>query len=100
MNTSAAAIESPVSAGKTHEPQVNEARPASLEWIERLVRIDPTSFQSNLGLIETVRDYLAAHGIESVLTYDATGKKANLFATVPAADGNTQGGIVLSGHTD
>jgi acetylornithine deacetylase len=101
MNTSAAAIEAPVSAGKTHEPQVNhEGRPASLEWIERLVRIDTTSFQSNLRLIETVRDHLAAHGIESVLTYDGTGRKANLFATIAAADGNTQGGIVLSGHTD
>ncbi|MDB5821214.1 MAG: hypothetical protein JWQ11_4854 [Rhizobacter sp.] len=101
MNKSAASLEAPVSSARTPDPQAtNEGRPASLDWIERLVRIDTTSFQSNLGLIETVRDYLAAHGIESVLTYDATGNKANLFATVPAADGNTQGGIVLSGHTD
>ncbi|MFX5960949.1 M20/M25/M40 family metallo-hydrolase, partial [Acinetobacter baumannii] len=28
------------------------------------------------------------------------GAKANLFATLPASNGETQGGIVLSGHTD
>ncbi|WP_255368508.1 acetylornithine deacetylase [Polaromonas sp. OV174] len=76
------------------------AGPLSLPWIERLIRFDTTSFQSNLGLIETVRDYLQTHGLSSTLTYDPSGKKANLFATLPAADGTTQGGIVLSGHTD
>jgi acetylornithine deacetylase len=48
-----------------------------------------------------VRDYFATHGIASQLTFDDTRSKANLFATLPAGDGNvTQGGIVLSGHTD
>jgi acetylornithine deacetylase len=72
----------------------------AIDWITRLVRIDTTSRNSNLGLIETVRDHLAAAGLAPVLSYDATGKKANLFATVPAASGATQGGVVLSGHTD
>ena len=31
---------------------------------------------------------------------NAEGTKANLLATLPAADGSTSGGIVLSGHTD
>lgn len=73
---------------------------AALEWIQRLVSIDTVSRHSNLGLIELVRDTLAHHGIESHLSYHAAGGKANLFATIPAADGNRQGGIVLSGHTD
>jgi acetylornithine deacetylase len=47
-----------------------------------------------------VRDHLQGKGIASTLTYEPTGRKANLFATLPAADGRTQGGIVLSGHTD
>jgi len=72
----------------------------SLPWIEKLIRIDSTSFQSNLGLIESVRDELQRFGASSTITYEATGRKANLFATLPAADGATQGGIVLSGHTD
>lgn len=67
------------------------------EILERLVAFDTTSRESNLGLIEWVRDWLKGHGIASRLTYDATGKKANLFATVGAG---ARAGIVLSGHTD
>ena len=88
MNASAA---SPVSASHV----------ASLELIRTLVGYDTTSRDSNLGLIHWVRDYLARHGVVSRLTYDDERRKANLFATLPAQDGNTTvGGIVLSGHTD
>lgn len=72
----------------------------SLDWINRLIRFDTTTVESNLGLIETVRDALKQRGLESTLSYESSGRKANLFATVPAADGTMQGGIVLSGHTD
>jgi acetylornithine deacetylase len=72
----------------------------ALDWVKKLVGFDTTSRESNLGLIETVRDYLRAAGLEPTLTHDRTGGKANLFATVPAHDGTTTGGIVLSGHTD
>lgn len=74
--------------------------PASLPWVNRLVSMDTVSRHPNLGLIETVRDDLRARGIESTLTYGRDGKWANLFATLPAHDGSTNGGIVLSGHTD
>ena len=38
---------------------------------------------------------------KATLTYDDDRRKANLFATLPAQDGNAvAGGIVLSGHTD
>jgi acetylornithine deacetylase len=48
-----------------------------------------------------VRDWLAGHGVASTLTFDDERRKANLFATLPAHDGNADtGGIVLSGHTD
>jgi acetylornithine deacetylase len=67
------------------------------DMIQRLIAFDTTSRESNLGLIEWARDWLRGYGIESRLTYDATGKKANLFATV---GGGTRPGIVLSGHTD
>ena len=80
--------------------QTPASAPISLAWIERLIRFDTTSFQSNLGLIETVRDELERYGAGARLSYEATGRKANVFATLPAADGSTQGGIVLSGHTD
>ncbi len=70
---------------------------ATWEVLERLVGFDTTSRESNLGLIEWVRDWLKEHGVAARLTYDATGGKANLFATVGAG---TRPGIVLSGHTD
>jgi acetylornithine deacetylase len=72
-------------------------KPETFALIERLIGFDTTSRGSNLGLIEWARDYLKAYGIESRLTYDATGKKANLFATVQKG---ARPGIVLSGHTD
>jgi len=74
---------------------------ASLEMIRKLVSFDTTSRDSNLALIDWVRGYLDGYGISSSLTFDDDGRKANLFATLPAQDGNvTTGGIVLSGHTD
>ena len=70
---------------------------ASLAMIRHLVSFDTTSRESNLALIDWVGTYLRGHGIDSRLTFDDTGKKANLFATIgPRIDG----GIVLSGHTD
>ena len=72
-----------------------------LDLIRTLVAFDTTSRESNLALIHWVRDYLAREGIESRLTFDDDRRKANLFATLPAQDGNVvTGGVVLSGHTD
>ncbi|MGE8060710.1 acetylornithine deacetylase [Pseudomonas sp. NPDC089547] len=76
------------------------SHPISLDWIERLVSIDTVSRNSNLGLIELVRDELAKLGVQSVLTHHSTGRWANLFATIPSVTGQTTGGVVLSGHTD
>jgi acetylornithine deacetylase len=70
---------------------------ASLDWIARLVGFDTTSRLSNLNLIDDIAAYLAQHGVESEKIFDATGKKANLYATIGPKD---VGGIVLSGHTD
>jgi acetylornithine deacetylase len=72
-------------------------RSATWEMLDRLIGFDTTSRESNLGLIEWVRDWLKDHGIASRLTYDPTGGKANLFATVGTG---IRSGIVLSGHTD
>ena len=71
--------------------------PTSQEMIARLVGFDTTSRNSNMPLIDFIRDYLSAHGIESVLTMNDGQTKANLFATLGPAG---TGGIALSGHTD
>ncbi|MCG8544048.1 MAG: acetylornithine deacetylase [Alphaproteobacteria bacterium] len=69
----------------------------SLELIESLIEFDTTSSESNLGLIEYVKRYLAGYGVESTLVYDDEKRKANLYATVGPTD---RPGICLSGHTD
>lgn len=71
--------------------------PTAVDMLRRLIAFDTTSRNSNLALIEFVRDYLRDHGIDSRLSPDATGRKANIFATI----GSTSiGGLMLSGHTD
>jgi acetylornithine deacetylase len=69
----------------------------TLDILERLIAFDTTSAHPNLDLIEWCADLLRGAGAEVVLIPDATGKKANLFATVGPRD---RGGILLSGHTD
>src|ERR1700675_3680888 len=65
--------------------------------IERLVAFKTVSRDSNMDLIEWVRDYLQNQGAKTRLTHDATGKKANLFATL---GDSSKPGLILSGHTD
>jgi acetylornithine deacetylase len=71
--------------------------PESRAMIERLIAFNTVSRDSNMGLIEWVRDYLHGHGAKTRLTHDATGKKANLFATLGESG---KPGLILSGHTD
>jgi len=74
--------------------------PASLPWIERLVAIDTTSRNSNLELIEVLEEEMARLGLAPERIPNDDGTKANLVLTLPASDGSTGGGVVLSGHTD
>ena len=69
----------------------------SRELLQTLVGFDTTSRESNLHLIEFVRDYLAGFGVSSELVYNEERSKANLFASVGPVE---LPGIVLSGHTD
>lgn len=71
--------------------------PDVLAMIERLIAFPTVSRDSNLGMIEWIRDYLAGLGVSSRLTYDAAGNKANLFATLGEG---SKPGLILSGHTD
>jgi acetylornithine deacetylase len=74
---------------------------AGFEMIRQLIAFPTVSRDSNLELIEWVRRYLEDLGATTAVTYDDERRKANLFATLAASDGNaTRGGIVLSGHTD
>lgn len=65
--------------------------------LKKLVAFDTTSCNSNLALIDYLQTYLRDYGIDSVLVHDASGEKANLYATIGPQD---KPGIMLSGHTD
>ena len=69
----------------------------SIDLLKTLVAFDTTSRESNLQLIEFVRDYLANFSVPCELIYNEQRSKANLFASIGPAD---VPGIVLSGHTD
>ena len=70
---------------------------SSVEMIRKLVSFPTVSRESNLDLIDFVREYLKPYDADLRLTFDDDKRKANLFATLgPRKDG----GIVLSGHTD
>jgi len=69
----------------------------TLDLLDRLIAFDTTSRNSNLALIDFVREYLRGLNVDSTLVFNRDGKKANLYATVGPAD---RRGILLSGHTD
>lgn len=71
--------------------------PQVIDMLERLIAFPTVSRDSNLPLIDWVRDYLGSLGVPCRLTYDSARKKANLFATL--GEGSAPG-IILSGHTD
>ena len=70
---------------------------AAVQMTKALIAFDTTSRGSNLALIDFAQELIEKAGGRCRRSYDATGAKANLFATFgPEGDG----GIVLSGHTD
>jgi len=69
----------------------------SVEMLRRLIAFPTVSRDSNLALIEFVRDFLKPFDPEIRLTHDDEKRKANLFATLGPRG---EAGIVLSGHTD
>ncbi|WP_225029076.1 acetylornithine deacetylase [Xinfangfangia pollutisoli] len=67
------------------------------EILSRLIGFDTVSARPNRALMDYVQGLLDGAGIVSQLIPDATGGKANLWATVGPTD---RGGVMLSGHTD
>ncbi len=71
--------------------------PSSRDLLARLVAFPTVSRDSNLALIEFVRDYLHDLGVACELDYNAERSKANLYASIGP---NDRGGVLLSGHSD
>ncbi|MBO6637761.1 MAG: acetylornithine deacetylase [Roseitalea sp.] len=67
------------------------------QLLGHLIAFDTVSDRANMPLINFLRDLLADAGADVQLIADATGHKANLYATIGPAD---RPGVALSGHTD
>ncbi len=72
----------------------------TLQWLAHLIRFNSISNMANLELIETIDDWFKLHHIHSQIIPGPTESRVNLFATIPASNGQTEGGLLLSGHTD
>lgn len=69
----------------------------AVEILGRLVGFDSVSGKPTHGIVGYIQEYLSGHGIETTLSFDEAGERANVFATIgPEIDG----GVVLNGHTD
>jgi acetylornithine deacetylase len=77
-------------------PQAAESL-TSIEMLARVVAFDTTSRNSNLDLIGFVRAWLDGHEVPYRLSFDPTGLKANLHATIGPVEA---GGFALAGHVD
>jgi acetylornithine deacetylase len=76
---------------------VKELRDRTMQILGDLVGFPTVTSESNLPLIDYAVSSLEKLDASIHLTYDLTGLKANLLATIgPQVDG----GVVLSGHTD
>ena len=69
----------------------------TLDILERLLAFDTVSHRPNRDLIDWVADRLSGAGADVHLIEEASGAKANLYATVGPPD---VPGVMLSGHTD
>lgn len=69
----------------------------AIDILDHLVAFPSISRRPNSDITGYIRGVLASHGIDSTLSFEETGERANVFATIgPAVDG----GVVLNGHTD
>ena len=87
--------------GHTVKPPSEASVMASLfsprDMLARLVGFPTVSSRSNLDLVDFVGNYLDDYGAVYRRIPDATGEKASLVARIGP---DTEGGIVLSGHSD
>ncbi|MDO6520374.1 acetylornithine deacetylase [Shimia thalassica] len=68
----------------------------TLETLEKLIGFNSVSARSNLDIISFIEDFLQTRGFRLTRIPDASGQKAGLFAEI----GPSEGGVLLSGHTD
>ncbi|MGB1212419.1 MAG: acetylornithine deacetylase [Pikeienuella sp.] len=69
----------------------------AVEILGKLVACETISGTPTHDITAYIQEYLARFGVETHLSFDETGERANVFATIgPEVDG----GVVLNGHLD
>ncbi|MEM7068447.1 MAG: acetylornithine deacetylase [Pseudomonadota bacterium] len=69
----------------------------TISVLENLVGFDSISLRPTAPIVTFIQNYLAEQEIEATLSFEETGERSNVFATIgPKVDG----GVVLSGHFD
>lgn len=76
---------------------MSETLNEAIDVLERLVSFPTISARPNHDITGYIQDYLAGHSVESTLSYEVSGERANLFATIGP---NVDGGVILNGHMD
>lgn len=69
----------------------------AISILKKLVGFPSLPGTATHDIIDYIKSYLTTHEIESTLSFDDTGERANLFATIGP---HTDGGVILNGHTD
>ena len=76
---------------------MTETLDKTIDLLAKLVSFESISARPTKDIIAFVQNYLDVHGVTSILSFDESGERANLFGTIgPEIDG----GVVLNGHTD
>ncbi len=81
---------------RTDQSRIGEVMNAT-EILEKLVSFDSVVGTPNGEIVDWIRDFLKAHGVDATVLVGPEGDRSNLFATVGPAD---VPGYVLSGHMD
>ncbi|MFL2801391.1 MAG: acetylornithine deacetylase [Paracoccaceae bacterium] len=68
-----------------------------IEMLDKLISFDTVSRNSNLPIIDFIKNYLQSYGVESHLVFNGDKTKSNLYANIGPSK---PGGVILSGHTD
>ncbi|OAJ55983.1 hypothetical protein A6V36_30400 [Paraburkholderia ginsengiterrae] len=72
----------------------------SLDWVEKLIRIDTTACSGNLALVSVVKEYLSMRRVRVTTVARPMTGSGTLFASVPDASGDILGGIVFAANCD
>lgn len=72
----------------------------TLQWLEKLISINTISSNSNLAIIQEIKEWFELHQVTYHIIPGTSIDKVNLLAILPAQDGSINGGLLLSGHTD